>query len=91
IGVDIILNLDLFEMIKAHRKIYTPIKSTDYNTLSMANIDFIPKDQDLVNYKNDYEVMKGNMFSDEEEVLEFERLIDVLKEINKQMNGHKHS
>lgn len=91
IGVDIILNLDLFEMIKAHRKIYTPIKSTDYNTLSMANIDFIPKDQDLVNYKNDYEVMKGNMFSDEEEVLEFERLIDVLKEINKLMNGHKHS
>lgn len=45
----------------------------------------------LGNYKNDYEVMKGNMFSDEEEVLEFERLIDVLKEINKQMNGHKHS
>lgn len=91
IGIDSILNLTLFNKIKEYRKIYTPIKSTDYDVLSMANIDFIPKDLHFIGYKDDYEIMKVNMFSDEQEVLEFDRLIEILTNINKQINSHEES
>jgi hypothetical protein len=89
IGIDKVLNAELFYKIKEHRSIYTPIKSTDYDSLSMQSICFLPKGELQELFEEDYKLMGENMFPDGEDTLKYQELIDILSEINSKINGYE--
>ncbi len=89
IGIDKILDQDLFDTIKNHRQIYTPIKTTDYDTLSMANIYFLPKGELQELFEEDYVLMQENMFPDGEDNLDYKELMAILQEINIKINEYE--
>lgn len=67
-------NTALFESIIAHRKVLTPVKTTDYDTLTLQNINIIPPDDFLDNYKSDYKEMQSSMIHGES--LDFDTLLE---------------
>jgi hypothetical protein len=89
IGIEKILDVDLFNKIKEHRSIYTPIKSTDYDSLSMQSICFLPEGELKELFDEDYKLMQENMFPDGEDNLEFNDLFGKLSEINSKINKHE--
>ncbi len=54
-------NQELFESIVAHRKVLTPIKTTDYDTLTIKSLNIVPPKERLENYKADYNEMTETM------------------------------
>lgn len=74
-------NQELFESIIAHRKALTPIKTTDYDTLTLESINIVPPNEHLDNFKADYKEMIGSMIQGESG--EFEDLMnEILKKLN---------
>ncbi len=69
-------NTELFESIIAHRKVLTPIKTTDYETLTLQNINIIPPDKFLEKYKSDYKEMQSSMIHGES--LDFDALLQII-------------
>ena len=67
-------NTALFESIIAHRRVLTPMKTTDYDTLTLQNLNIIPPDEFLDNYKSDYKEMQSSMIHGES--LDFDTLIE---------------
>lgn len=67
-------NTTLFESIIAHRKVLTPMKTTDYETLTLQSLNIIPPDGFLENYKSDYKEMQSSMIHGES--LDFDTLIE---------------
>jgi hypothetical protein len=67
-------NTSLFENIIAHRKVLTPIKTTNYETLTLQNLNIIPPDEFLGNYKSDYKEMQSTMIHGES--LDFDKLLE---------------
>src|SRR5690606_26142382 len=51
----------LFENIVAHRKIFTPVKTTEYEGLKLHDLKIIPPKEHLNNYKSDYLKMQDSM------------------------------
>ncbi len=84
-------NTALFESIIAHRKVLTPMKTTDYETLTLQSLNIIPPDGFLDNYKSDYKEMQSSMIHGES--LDFDTLIDTitneLKYGNSDLFGHE--
>ena len=72
-GVKALKNTTLFESIIAHRSVLTPIKTTDYNGLTLKNLNIIPPDDLLENYKSDYKGMQDSMIHGES--LDFDTLL----------------
>jgi hypothetical protein len=72
-GVKALKNTTLFESIIAHRSVLTPIKTTDYNGLTLKNLNIIPPDDLLENYKSDYKEMQDSMIHGES--LDFDTLL----------------
>ncbi|PIE79088.1 MAG: hypothetical protein CSA15_04590 [Candidatus Delongbacteria bacterium] len=68
---------ELFTTIIKHRKVFTPIKSVDYDNLNFEMLEIIPPDGLFDMYKKDYEKMQENMIYGNS--LTFE---DLIKEIN---------
>lgn len=60
-GQTAIKNTTLFESIIAHRSALTPIKTTNYDILTLKNINIIPPDKLLERYKSDYKEMQNSM------------------------------
>ena len=60
-------NTTLFESIIAHRKVLTPMKTTDYEVLNLQNLSIIPPDEQLENYKFDYKEMQNSMIHGDSE------------------------
>jgi hypothetical protein len=60
-GRDALKNTALFESIIAHRKILTPMKTTDYETLTLQTLNITPPDEFLESYKSDYKEMQSSM------------------------------
>jgi len=89
IGLDKVMNEELFYKIKEHRSVYTPIKTTDYESLGMTNIHFLPDDELKDLFEEDYKLMQENMFPDGEDNIEFNDLIQNLKDINKELNDYE--
>jgi len=58
-------NTTLFESIIAHRKVLTPMKTTDYETLTLQSLNIIPPDEFLDKYKSDYKEMQSSMIHGE--------------------------
>lgn len=67
-------NTTLFESIIAHRKVLTPMKTTDYETLTVQRLNIIPPGDQLENYKSDYKEMQSNMIHGES--LDFDTLLE---------------
>ena len=67
-------NTTLFESIIAHRKVLTPMKTTDYKTLTLQNLNIIPPDEVFESYKSDYKEMQSNMIHGES--LDFDTLLE---------------
>lgn len=79
-GESALENQELFESIIAHRKVLTPMKTTDYDTLTLESLNIIPPDEHLDNFKADYKEMIGSMIQGESG--EFEDLLDeILKKL----------
>ena len=72
--INALKNTALFESIIAHRKVLTPIKTTDYDTFTLQNINIIPPDDFLDNYKSDYKEMQSSMIHGES--LDFDTLLE---------------
>jgi hypothetical protein len=73
-------NTNLFNSIIAHRKVLTPMKTTDYDELSLQNLNIIPPNEHLENYMSDYKEMQNSMIHGESEA--FDVLLDkITKEL----------
>jgi len=66
-------NTTLFESIIAHRSVLTPMKTTDYKTLNLKNLNIIPPDEMLENYRADYKEMQNSMIHGES--IDFDELL----------------
>ena len=78
-GQAAIKNTALFENIIAHRRVLTPMKTTDYNTLTIENLSIVPPVTILENFKADYKEMQNSMIYGES--LDFDILLETI--INK--------
>lgn len=68
---------DLFKSIIAHRRVLTPVKTTNYDSLELKSLNIIPPAEHLENYKADYKEMQLSMIHGKS--LEF---MDILERIN---------
>jgi hypothetical protein len=71
-------NTELFESIIAHRKVLTPMKTTNYENLTLHSLNIIPPDDFLGSYKSDYKEMQENMIHGES--LDFDTLLNEITE-----------
>lgn len=78
-------NGDLYNAIVAHRKHFAPIAGVDFEKYQPATIKFIPPNELLPLWQNDYEQMQQNMIYGE--ALPFAELIRKLTELQKRING----
>ncbi|WP_109438540.1 nucleotidyl transferase AbiEii/AbiGii toxin family protein [Aquimarina sp. AU119] len=66
-------NTSLFKSIIVHRSVLTPMKTIDYEGLTMHNLNIIPPEEHLENYKSDYKEMQNSMIHGES--LDFDVLL----------------
>ncbi|MGW8122165.1 nucleotidyl transferase AbiEii/AbiGii toxin family protein [Roseivirga echinicomitans] len=76
-GQEALKNTELFESIINHRKVLTPIKTTDYETMTLKKLYITPPDEYLGNYKSDYKEMQSSMIHGES--LDFDTLLEKIK------------
>lgn len=76
---------ELYNTIVEHRKKITPVRGIDYNSHSMDKVCFIPPDNLLNEWENDYKSMQENMIYGSS--LPFNQLISKLKEFNHKINN----
>jgi hypothetical protein len=60
-GESAMLNTDLFECIIAHRRVFTPMKSTNYDVINIGSLDVIPPTEFIGRYRSDYQEMQSSM------------------------------
>ena len=60
-GQEAIKDNELFKNIIAHRRVLTPMKTTDYNSIELKLLNVIPPAEHLDNYKADYKEMQLSM------------------------------
>jgi predicted nucleotidyltransferase component of viral defense system len=75
-GQTALKNTALFESIIAHRKVLTPMKTTNYEMLTLKNLNIIPPDALLEKYKSDYKEMQNSMIHGES--LDFDTLLETI-------------
>lgn len=77
IGIEALQDYKLYDHLITHRKWYTGYSYLDYEQLGHKTISFIPPDELLDLYREDYNVMRREMIYGETK--EFEQLIQDLK------------
>ena len=60
-GIKALKDKELFKGIISHRKIFTPIKTVDYDKLEIDNLQIVPPKEFFSKYENDYVEMQENM------------------------------
>ncbi|MGB0998988.1 MAG: nucleotidyl transferase AbiEii/AbiGii toxin family protein [Flavobacteriales bacterium] len=75
-GQNALKNTDLFEGIIAHRSVLTPMKTTNYEVLTLKNLNIIPPDALLEEYRSDYKEMQNSMIHGES--LDFDTLLETI-------------
>jgi hypothetical protein len=73
-GQGALKNNELFESIINHRKILTPVKTTDYETLTLKSLQIVPPNEHLANYKSDFKEMQSSMIHGKS--LDFDSLLE---------------
>ena len=69
----------LFRNICNHRKLFTPVKVVEYDKLNLAELDFIPPDDFIKQYRDDYTEMQNSMIYGDS--LPFNVLINKLQKV----------
>ncbi len=77
-GVKAFKDKELFKAIISHRKVFTPIKTVDYENLKIDNLKIIPPKEFYKKYENDYIEMQENMIYGES--ADFKTLINKIIE-----------
>ena len=60
-GNEAIDDKELFESIIAYRRVFTPVKTTNYDSIELKSLNIIPPTEHLENYKADYKEMQTSM------------------------------
>jgi len=68
---------ELFESIIAHRRVLTPVKTTNYDSIELKSLNIIPPTELLENYKADYKEMQTSMIHGKSI-----KFMDILERIN---------
>lgn len=82
IAKEALADTELYFSIIDHRRKFIGLKGFDYNTLNPQSISFIPPDNVVVKWKEDYKKMQSSMIYGKS--LSFEDLIERIKELNDQ-------
>lgn len=75
-GQSALKNTALFESIIAHRSVLTPMKTTNYENLTLQSLNIVPPEEILENYKSDYKEMQSSMIHGES--LDFDTLLETI-------------
>ena len=78
-GRQALLDMDLYERIVKHRSIYYAVGYVDYSKLMPSEIDFVPKQELVKDWEDDYAEMCNHFIYGQ--TLSFERLIERIKEL----------
>ncbi|NDP22684.1 MAG: nucleotidyl transferase AbiEii/AbiGii toxin family protein [Paludibacter sp.] len=78
-GQEAIKDKELFETLVQHRSKYSPVRGISYDYHTPKTINFIPPPQIIELWKKDYQAMQEFMIYGE--TLEFDKLIERLKEL----------
>lgn len=84
-GKKALANQDLYDAVIAHREKYSRYNWMDYSTLGKKTIFFLPPEEMYEQYKNDYAEMKEHMFFRDSKILEYNNLINRLKELQERI------
>lgn len=60
-GQDALKDTELFKSIIEHRKVLTPVKTTDYDSLTLKTFHVTPPVEQMKNFQSDYRSMQGSM------------------------------
>jgi predicted nucleotidyltransferase component of viral defense system len=77
-------DLDLFHRIAGHRQVYFPYTWVDYTTLVPGQLRLLPQDEQLSDWRADYEGMQEEMFYGE--VPSFDDILTVVGDFQDQFN-----
>ena len=77
-------DLELFNRIAAHRRVYFPHAWVDYSSLCPGSLRLVPPDKQLSDWRSDYAAMKDEMFFGEPPV--FEDMIKIVQEFQDSFN-----
>ena len=80
-GISAINDIELFKVIALHRGKFSPIAGINYETITLADLNFLPSGSILVDWEKDYEVMSEILIQGE--ALSFEKLMDRMQELKK--------
>jgi len=69
----------LFRDICNHRAVFTPVKVVEYNKLNLKDLEFIPPDDFIKQYRDDYSEMQSSMIYGDN--LPFDELIKKLQKL----------
>ncbi len=82
-GKEALADKELFQTIVVHREKYTPVRGISYEWHSPKTLNFIPPQEVIALWEQDYKTMRENMFYGES--LEFDEVIQRLKELGERM------
>jgi len=85
IELEILNNIDLWNLIIEHRQKFVKMKDFDYELLKPHNISIIPPNFIISEWQKDYDTMRETMIY--EESLPFDDLIDKIKQLNERINS----
>lgn len=74
----------LFERVARHRQVFYRQSWVDYHTLCQGQLDLIPSDEQLLEWKQDYEVMREVMFFGEPPT--FDEIIQLVQQFQDDFN-----
>ena len=86
-GKNALENIELFNKIVAHRKVFNSLKGIDYNNHIPTKINIIPPEKIIKDWKKDYQQMTEQMFYGTS--LTFDKLMERIKELQKRVNEMK--
>ncbi len=79
-GKDALQDNELFKNIIEHRKVLTPVKTADYENLSLIKLSIIPPKEQMKNFQSDYKEMQNSMIHGSSETFDA-----LLEKINKSL------
>ena len=88
-GKDAINDTVLYDEIVKHRSIFNHLDYVDYSTHDRRKINFLPPENVIDQYKEDYMTMLDNFMYNRFGHVDFDTLIECLHKLNKRLNSYK--
>ena len=85
-GKEALADKELFQTIVVHREKYTPVRGISYEWHSPKTLKFIPPQEVIELWEQDYKTMRENMFYGDS--LEFDEVIQRLKELAERLKKY---